>query len=238
MTTFASGIASSISKRFLSLSATALLTVFSNQARAADFPAQGRLFAGATQISPGDLNTELTVSGFKQVDLLNRFGVEILFPVHGMFDVGLRYTKTYHGIDEVNQTAGQNYGAQVDQDSVVGVARVSILKSPLVRADAFIALGGSNTSVSFKNATLDGSLTKREGSDWFASLRSMYGASAAIGHKNIYFVIEVGMDSNTVSSFKNTGSLNVGLTGLQSIDLSGAYATVGLLFDGITASSK
>lgn len=220
-----------------------LITIFSfwilpNVSQATDFPAQGRLFAGATRTSPSSLNTELSSAGFKQIDLLNRFGLEILFPVHSMIDVGLRYTKTHHSLDEVTPTNGQSFGALVDQDSVTGVARVSVLKSKLVRADAFVAFGGTNTSFNFKSASLDGSLTKREGADWFASIRSMYGVSAAVGHKNVYLVVELGMDHNNVASFKNSGTLNSGLNSIDSVDLSGAYATIGLLFDGITASSR
>lgn len=221
------------------LAALVLFTSAPIAAHSAEFPAQGRLFFGATKSEPKGLNTELSNSGFKSVDLVNRFGVEILFPVVHVLDVGLRYTKTHHTIDESSQTPGQSYNALIDQDSVIGVARVSVLKTSLLRADAFVGAGGSNTSFKFKNATLDGELSKREASDWFASIRTMYGVSAAIGHKNFYFVVEMGMDHNSINSLKSSGSLNAGLTSnVQSVDLSGPYVTIGLLFDGITASSR
>ncbi len=216
-----------------------LLTGSPKIASPAEFPAQGRLFFGATKADPKSLNTELSNSGFKSVDLVNRFGVEILFPVIHILDVGLRYTKTHHTIDESSLTPNQNYNALIDQDSVIGVARVAVLKKSLLRTDVFIGAGGSNTSFKLKNATLDGELSKREASDWFASIRTMYGISAAIGHKNFYFVVEMGVDQNSINSLKPSGNLNTGLTSnVQNVDLSGAYATIGLLFDGITASSR
>lgn len=208
-------------------------------AQAAELPAQGRLFAGVTSADPASFNQELTVNGFKEQKLYNRFGVEITMPIGWMLEAGLRYTKTYHNIDEISPTPGSSYGALVDQDSVMGIARVPVFKSPLVRADVFAGIGGSNTTLKFKNASLDGDLSRREGSDWFASIRSTAGVSVGVGFKNVFFVVEGGFDSNKVDSLNTSGTLNAGLVGnVTSIDLSGSYITVGLMFDGITATSK
>ncbi|MCM2281892.1 MAG: hypothetical protein NDI61_08605, partial [Bdellovibrionaceae bacterium] len=75
----------------------------------------------------------------------------------------------------------------------------------------------------------------RESNDWFASLYSSYGASLAIGYKKVYLVFEGGYQSNTVDKFKSTGIMN---DNIQKLNLSGGYATIGLLFDGVSTSKK
>ena len=54
------------------------------------------------------------------------------------------------------------------------------------------------------------------------------GTSAAVGYKNFYLVVEGGQESNNVDPFKYSGNIN---SNIQSVDLSGAYVTVALMFD-------
>ena len=71
--------------------------------------------------------------------------------------------------------------------------------------------------------------------DWFASPTGAAGLSVGIGYNNIYGFIEAGYEFNKVSAFERTGTVS---NSIQEINLSGHYVTIGVMFDGIKASSK
>jgi hypothetical protein len=214
---------------------TFLLTIISaNLASANNVPVQGRVFIGSTVVDPVNVNAELNTQGLKEVDSMPQIGVEILYPVLKYVDVGLRYTKRNISRDELVSVSSTEFESQIDQDSALAVVRVPFFKTDIVRIDAFAGLGGTNTTYKIKTATQDGELSRKDSNAWFASPCSSYGGSVAIGYNKFYFVVEGGIESNEVKGFKSTGTIN----SLNTIDLSGAYFTVGLMFDGIAASSK
>jgi len=79
-------------------------------------------------------------------------------------------------------------------------------------------------------------LTKKASDkDSFGSFVSSYGATLGIGYKWVYLIVEAGYEDNRISSLKRTGTAS---TAIRDINLSGNFVSVGLLFDGIKASSK
>jgi hypothetical protein len=202
---------------------------------AGQFPAQARLFAGVLSAKPSEVNQEMALQGLKEFNSIPQYGVEITYPAAKYFDAGIRYQKRYLKNEEVNPTPNSGYNALLDQDTILLIARIPFLKTENVRLDVFGGVGGSNTTFKIKSATQDGELSRRESNDWLASLNTAVGGSVAIGAKNFYLVFEAGVESNKVDSFKRSGNIN---TNIQKVDLSGGYFTVGLMFDGITATTK
>ena len=212
---------------FLKLIPIVSLIIFSTcKAVAAEKAGQARLFFGSTQVKPSNLNTELTAQGIKNVDLNNQAGVEITFPTNDYLNLGLRYTKRLISQDDSVTTT--DYKAEINQDVAALVARYAFLKTDMVRLDAVIGVGGSNTTYTLKTATQDGGLSKT-GSP-FATLYSTAGVSLALGKGKFYFVLEGGLDSQKADKLDRSGTIN---NNVNEIDLSGAYFNIGLMFDGI-----
>lgn len=212
-----------------------MLTFWSCASFGTEFPVQARLFAGATSADPANLNSELKAQGLQEFSSITKYGAEATYSLAHFLDFGFNYTKRYTSKGDADTSSNSTNQVLINQDSVMLIARVPIFKSDLLRFDAFAGVGGSNTTLTLKTASQDGELTRRESNDWFASMCSSYGASVAIGYKKIYFVIEGGVDSNKVDSFKRTGNIN---DNIQTADLSGGYVSIGLLFDGLPAKSK
>jgi len=193
---------------------------------------QARLFLGLTKTTPTELNTELTAQGLKNVESNGQGGLEITFPTFSYLNLGLRYTKRWTSQEEQSSTAnGSN--ANISQDVADFIARGSILKSDVLRIDAVVGAGGSNTKYDIKTASQDGSLEKN--GTPFATVHALAGVSLALGKGKFYFVVEAGYEMNKVDGFTQSGTIN---NNVGKIDLSGTYATVGLMFDGIPVFNK
>lgn len=200
---------------------------------AKDLPVQVRLFAGMVAATPSNANETLEAQGLKKLENTSQLGLEITYPLFKYLDVGARYTKTLADSEENPANASTDYNSKVDQDSVLLIARVPFLKSDIFRLDAFAGVGGSNTTFKIKTAAQSGELTSRASDGWFDSPYAAAGVSAAIGYKQFYLVFEGGYEMNKVSSFKRSGTIS---NGLDTLDLSGSYFTVGLMFDGVPGS--
>lgn len=200
-----------------------------------EFAAQARLFIGSTTVKPTVWNTELTNLGLKDYKDVGHYGVEIMKPIASQLSVGMRYTKRHVGRDEINGDSSTNYESVINQDSILLLARMPLLKKEIFMLDLFGGVGGSNTTLRLRSATQNGELTKRETNDWLASPYFSLGASAAVGMGKFFFFTELGYDSNRVESFKRSEGLT---TNVSALDLSGSYVSIGILFDGITATSK
>jgi hypothetical protein len=209
---------------------------YSGVVRAAkDLPVTARLFAGLTKVSPGNLNTEMTAQGLKNIKDITQFGIEATVTPFRYLDFGLRYTKRYVNNEESPADPLTAYSGQIDQDSVLLLARLPVVRTQFFRADIFGGVGGSNTTFTIKSAAQNGELVRKDDSGWFASPYSAYGGSVGVGYKKFYLVAEGGMENNKVSKFKRTGNVNSNVT---TIDLSGSYFMVGLMFDGLSPSKK
>lgn len=202
---------------------------------AKEFPVQARLFLGSTGVSPDNVNQIIELQGLKEIDRVNKYGLEITYPVMSYLDVGIRYTKIFGNFDEKTSDPSTPYEAKLDQDTVLLVARVPLLKNDFLRVDAFGGFGGSNTSLKIKTGGQDGELSKKASTGWFASPYSAVGASLSVGFKWVYVVFEGGVDTNKVDSFSRSGSVS---SSINTLDLSGSYFTLGLMFDKIPGFTK
>ncbi|MCM2279600.1 MAG: hypothetical protein NDJ89_16115 [Oligoflexia bacterium] len=213
-----------------------LFLAFSAPARAdsKSFPAQGRLFIGNTMIHPDELNNEMTAQGLNTFNGLTGFGVEITYPALRFLDLGMRYTRHLAMEYESAGNSTLYYGA-IGQNAILLLARVPFLRTSVFKFDVFGGVGGTNTSFELKTASVDGKLTKTGPAEWFAAPIWSYGASAGVGYKQFCFFVEGGFERNVVRKLESFGTMtgNVG-----TLDLSGRYVMLGLLFDGITASSR
>lgn len=209
------------------------LIVSTQTVGAAERLGQARLFLGSTQIDPKELNTELTTQGLKNVDLNNKFGVEITFPVMAYLNLGLRYSKHLISQDEASSNSSTDYKVEMNQDVMVAVARIPFYKTEYFVIDGVVGFGGSNTEYEIKTASQDGSLTKK-GSP-FATPYGTAGISLGVGKGKYFFVVEGGLDSNKVNDFDRSGNIN---SNVNEIDLSGSYLTLGLMFNGIPIFTK
>ncbi|NUN05864.1 MAG: hypothetical protein HUU57_08880 [Bdellovibrio sp.] len=187
---------------------------------------QGRLFLGSAKPSPTELNTELTAQGIKNIDLNNQYGIEITFPTFQYLSLGLRYT---HHVTSQEGSLVQAYKAEISQDGLMGVARVPLFKSDIVHFDIFAAGGVNKTTYTEKSATQDGFL-ESSASPTFAA-----GASVAVGYQKYFLFLEGGFESNKVESLTRSGTVT---TNVNTIDLSGSYVLLGVMFDGIPVFSK
>jgi hypothetical protein len=205
---------------------------FSSASLAADFPVQGRVFVGAINPKFDNVNQELRRLGLEEIGSVPMFGAEVTYAVLPILEVGLNYSKRAN----VRKTSGvSGYLSELDQDVALAVARVPFIKTSVVRIDVFAGVGGSNTTLKIKSATQTGEISKRDSKEFFASVASRYGASAAVGFRGFYFFFEGGMESNKVDSLTRTGTVG---GNIQYIDFTGPYGLIGLHIDGATLTKK
>ena len=212
-----------------------IFLVFGINLFAAEFPAQGRLFLGSSLAKPTQINTSLSADGMSEFKSVGQYGLEITYPLKSFLNVGMRYHRTDQVAYENPDSNATNYEAELIQDEVLLLARVPVYKQGLFLVDVFAGIGGTNTTYKVRTATQNGELTKKAPSDWFASPAAAAGVSVGVGYNNIYGFIEAGYEYNKVSSFERTGTVNASV---QEVDLSASYITLGILFDGIKATSK
>lgn len=223
-----------LNSRLIALSLFSLV-LSSNVALAKDIPVQARLFLGATSVDPKNANETVEAVGLKKIDAAPQYGVEITYPLLRFLDVGMRYSKKIINNEEPTPDITTDYSVNVDQDSVLLLARVPFVKSEFLRVDAFAGFGGSNTTLKLRSASQNGDLTRTATQGWFATPYTAAGGSVAIGFKQVYLVFEGGIESNKVDSFERTGSVS---SSLETVDLSGSYFSIGLMFDGVPGSVK
>ncbi|WP_347358002.1 hypothetical protein [Bdellovibrio sp.] len=216
-------------KYSLAISVLSLFVLQSQSAFAKEIPVQARLFAGMTTVKPDNVNETIEAQGLKKMDGISQLGVEITYPVMKYLDVGARYAKKMASSGEELVVAADDYQARLDQDAFLLIARVPLKKSDFIRVDIFGGVGGTNTSFKVKTASLDGELKKSVGDEWYASPYAAAGASLAFGYKKFYLVLEAGYEYNKIDGFKSSG--NPG--SIDTLDLSGGYFTLGLMFDGV-----
>ena len=201
---------------------------------ATEFPAQGRLFIGSTEADLTQINSNLKSDGMDTFVSSGQYGLEITYPWKSL-NLGVRYHKTDQVVYESPNNSATDFQGELIQDEVLLLARVPVYKQGLLYADVFAGVGGTNTSYKLHTATQNGELTKNGPSDWFASPMAAAGVSAGVGYNNIYFFIEAGYEYNKVSSLSRTGTIS---NSIQDLDLSGHYVLLGLMLDGIKATTK
>lgn len=202
------------------------------QAAEIKIPVQARFFAGMTNTDPKNVNETLEAQGLKKFQGITQVGFEVTAPVLNYLNLGARYTKR---LADVEESSGSNgYSAKIDQDAIMLLARVPFVKTDIIRLDVFGGVGGTNTTMKVKTGSQDGEFTKRASGDWLASPYTAVGASAAIGYKQFFFYVEGGLETNKVDSFKTSGTTS---STINTLDLSGGYFMIGLMFDGIPGTA-
>ena len=212
-----------------------LFLIFASQSHAGEFPAQGRLFLGSSKANVSQVNTSLEADGMSTFATVGQYGVEITYPLKSYLNVGLRYHKTNQAVYENPESNLTNFEAQLIQDQILLMARAPLYKQSGLLVDIFAGVGGTNTTYKVRTATQSGELTKTAPNDWFASPAAAAGVSVGLGYNNIYGFIEAGYEYNKVSSFERSGTVD---NNVQEIDFSGSYITIGIMFDGIKATSN
>jgi hypothetical protein len=91
--------------------------------------------------------------------------------------------------------------------------------------DVFGGAGTAKTKMDIRTASGDGHYSRSAD-----SLITAAGASVGIGFGNIYFMVEAGQEWNRITNLSKTGPTS---SSLNEIDLSGTYANVGILFNGL-----
>ncbi|HEY8272084.1 MAG TPA: hypothetical protein VIG33_14430 [Pseudobdellovibrionaceae bacterium] len=216
----------------IALLASPLLAEYS---LAKDIPVQGRFFAGTTSVDPQNVNETIEAQSLKKMDKVSQFGFEVTYPLLNYLDVGARYTKSLVHNDENPSDINTEYSADLNQDSVLLLARIPFVKSSSVHVDVFAGFGGSNTTFKVKTASQDGEFTRKAVDGWYASPYAAYGASVGVGYKHVFFVIEGGFETNKVDGFTRSGSAS---TNIETLALSGSYVSIGIMLDGVPGSVK
>ncbi|AHZ84006.1 hypothetical protein Bb109J_c1309 [Bdellovibrio bacteriovorus] len=206
------------------------LIVSATASAAVEIPVQARFFAGMTGVKLDELNDSLEAQSMKKIEGVTQLGLEITYPVMKYLDVGARYAKKLADSEENPADPNTDYSAKIDQDAFLLIARVPIIREDFYRVDAFAGVGGTNTKVTMKTLAQNGDYTKSVGESWYASPYAAAGVSLALGYKRFYFVFEGAIEHNKVDDLKRSGSVS---TSVNSLDLSGSYFTVGIMFDGI-----
>jgi hypothetical protein len=212
-----------------------VMLVQSDLSYSKDFPVTARAFGGGTEADLDILNQEMTAQNLKEIDTVAHLGFEATHAAFKFFEYGFRYTKRYAKQEELVANSATDYYGELNQESVMLVARVPVIKTNIIRFDLFGGVGGTNTTFKLKSATVDGEISKKEAGDWFAAPITSFGGSFGVGYKKFYLVVEGGIEANKIDKLKRTGNIS---TNINEIDLSGAYFTVGLLFDGLSGSRK
>ena len=214
----------------MKLASTLLFLFLSESALAKDIPLQGRLFGGSVAIDPKDVNEEMEAQSLKKFNLLLQYGFEVSYPLVRFFNIGLRLTKRNISRDENPAVEATDYRAEIHQESLQLIGRIPFLNTTFLRMDAFAGFGGTNTIMKIRTASQYGEISRKNGSNGFASTMSSFGGSVAVGYKQVYFLVEGGVETNSASKLKRTGTVN---NNIEAIDLSGSFFTIGVLFDGI-----
>lgn len=205
----------------------------SQQVLAKEIPVQGRFFIGSTSIDPKNVNESVTPQGIKKIDNTAQYGVEVTYPLLKYLNVGARYTKRLINNEEDPSDGSTDFSTKVDQDSVLLLARVPFVKTDIFMVDAYAGVGGTNTSLKIKTAGQDGELSHKAAEGWFANPYAAAGVSFSIGYKQVFVVLEGGYEMNKVDGFSRTGSIS---NSVDTLDMSGSYLTLGLVFDGVPGS--
>jgi hypothetical protein len=214
---------------------TVLVVLIIQSTWAKDIPVQGRVFISTTNTNKlNDLNTAMTNEGLKKIDKLTSFGVEIIFSKFIIFEPGIRYTRRTFITDENPSNSLTNYEASLTQDSYLLLARIPFVKSSFFSFDIFGGVGGNNTKIKIKTATSDGELN-RTVKDWLATPYYTAGSSIGLGFKSILLYAEGGYETNKVNKLQKSGTV---ASSFSSLDLSGSYIMLGIIFDGVKATQK
>lgn len=187
----------------------------------------GRFTVGQAQTDADDLDAVMTTHGIEDFKNLNKFGLELTYPVLGSLELGGRFEEL--SASRPATSGSTSTDGSIKQQTFQLIARLPFIETSIFRMDIFGGYGASNTIIKVYSPSQTGKFENTSVNRWHNSSLSSYGLSAALGYKGFYLFLEGGYQTNTVSDFEKSGNLS---SNLPSLDISGPYASVGVLLDG------
>ncbi|OYZ18932.1 MAG: hypothetical protein B7Y39_12935 [Bdellovibrio sp. 28-41-41] len=197
-------------------------TAFS--ASSGEVPSQIRIFYGKGLVNSTVINDYLTTQNLDSIKDINRIGAEVALYSGSskMFNFGLKYFLGQKTID--GATSGEH--ATVTQGVWQFIGRATLTRKDTHYIDFLLGAGGGSLAFLRETATSRSMLERNQ----YSSRIFTAGFSAGFGYKRLYFYLEAGYDHNYVGSMERTSG---SLTPFEGIDMSGPYATIGIMIDGI-----
>lgn len=183
-----------------------------------------RLLGGGASVKPADVNESFQSQQLQKVSASLLLGGEIGY-TFGKFGLGFRYLNNQVSRNEEPDIPNTVYTGSISQDIMMAMAHISLLKKDYVQFELFGGYGSASSRIKVKSSTQKGELNR----GMFNSAVSTAGASLALGYKNFFITFEGGYMGNKATNFSRSGTIN---DDIQTLDLSGTYAMVGLLFYG------
>jgi hypothetical protein len=188
-----------------------------------------RLYGGAHSIQPTDLNNVVTPVSIEEFKSLPIYGLEVAYAVLPFVTTGVRMEAGYTRNKETSAspTVPDNpYYSSISTQETSAVVRLTVLHTQVVHFDVFGALGSTKASVDVRTGSGEATYTAQNSLGGTQS----YGASIGGGWSSVYLYLEGGHRNVTLSDITREGHLSNNIT---SLDLSGNYVKVGLLFAGL-----
>mgnify|MGYP006077616001 CR=1 FL=1 len=193
-------------------------------ASSGEVPSQIRIFYGKGLVNSTVINDYLTTQNLDSIKDINRIGVEVgLYTGNNkMFNFGLKY---YAGQKTVDGAASGEHGT-VTQGVWQFIGRATITRKDTHYVDFLLGAGGASLAFLRETATTRSMLERTN----HTSRAFTTGFSTGFGYKRLYFYLEAGYDWNYVGSMEQISGT---LEPFDKIDMSGPYATIGIMIDGI-----
>lgn len=192
---------------------------------------RARLFVGNYNFGLDEINSYTQPKGINPLNNIFAGGVEAAAPLFLNISAGIRATWKWNLAEEVNKTPGaiNPYYTSIRSQETIGVVRMALAETAVLKADVFGGIGVAENTLDIHAATGSGTW---EGT----SMMSMAGVSAAIGYGGLFIFTEAGQEWHKAKDLKP--SPNSLTTGLKTLEMSGVFFNVGLMFQGIPSFMK
>lgn len=203
----------------------AFVFIYSQSALSArEFPAQLRLYTGKSLINSTVINDYLATQTLDPMKEVGRVGIELGAMANKHIYLGFKYNLGQKTID--GPTSGESVTLTHGFGQIIG--RVAFVKADTHYVDFLLGIGGASLAL-LKKGNTDSMLERTD----YSSRIFNAGFSAGIGYKRFFIFTEVGYEKNYVGPMERTQGT---LAPIEGVDLSGPYATVGIMIDGIPVS--
>ena len=183
-----------------------------------------RLIAGAASPSPAEVNKSFESQGLEKVSSSLLLGGELGFAFDRV-ELGMRYLSNQVRRAEKPDVPNVEYVGSIKQDLLLAMVHVPVVKGDYARFDLFGGFGGVGSQLKVKSSSQKGELKRSllESAAWTG------GASLSLGYKSFFISFEGGYLGNKSRDFSRSGTIN---QDIQTLEMSGGYAAVSLLFFG------
>lgn len=218
---------------FLMLTLVSLL-MYPDLAKAKDYSlkwSELRVFASETQFAnqSEELNTLLAADGIEKLDKVVGFGLEANADVTSWFKAGTKFKGIFAGSNKNEAQLPATEYIQIQQYSAGLIGRIGLINKQNFLLDVFAEAGLSNNTIEIKSSLGTAKWDKK------SHFYQRAGASLAAGGSGFKFYVEGGYENFKLDNLEHTGSFG---QSTSSIDLSGPFVGVGLIFSGIPSWIK